>query len=457
MIDTKKQLYMTKNISATYCTAVLTAVCMLTACENILELEPAQSISNEVALADEEAINQALVGAYDYMAATGLFGGEVLRNSELYAGYGEINWLGTFTAPREIYQRDILSTNSDVIDFWIDAYATINTCNTVLSALDVITDEDEKARVEGEAKCLRGLCYFELTKYFGQQYEPSTINELAVPLVITATEGFDESSLVSRNTVGECYAQVLADLTAAESLLPDKNEFFCDKEVAAALLARVYLQMEDYANARDAADRVISSGDYDLLDVFAECFGQDENTEEDIFAIQISEQDGINAMNAYFATNTYGGRGDVEILEGHLALYDPADVRLTLFYEQGGTTFTGKFNSEFGNLPVIRLAEMYLIRAECNQRLGTLTGADPLDDYNAVHTRAGLPEAVSVTLDDILLERRLELAFEGQKLWDVKRLKGSVATMNYNDPAMIFPIPQTEIDINPNLVQNPGY
>ncbi|MFN0275288.1 MAG: RagB/SusD family nutrient uptake outer membrane protein [Chitinophagales bacterium] len=436
--------------------AYFIALAILPSCEDILELEPAQSISNELALSDDESVKQALIGAYDNLSTSGLFGGEVLRNSELYAGDGQLNWLGTFTAPREIFQRNILSSNGDVNDFWVDAYATINACNAVLNALDVVIEED-KAQIEGEAKCLRGLCYFELTKYFGQQYETSTLSNLAAPIVLTPTMSFDESTFVSRNTVTECYAQVISDLTSAESLLPEDNGFFCDKQVAAAILARVYLQMEDYANARDAADRVISSGNYDLVSVYADCFGQDENTEEDIFALQVSEQDGSNAMNTYFATNTNGGRGDIEILEAHLALYDTADVRFDLFYEQGGTMFCGKFNNEFGNLPIIRLAEMYLVRAECNERLGTSVGASPLDDYNIVHTRAGMAEAGSVTLDDILFERHLEIAFEGQRLWDVKRLKGTVATMNYNDPKLVFPIPQAEIEVNPNLVQNEGY
>lgn len=431
-------------------------MCILTSCEKILELDPAQSISNESALSDDESVKQALTGAYDIFSYSGFFGGEVMRNSELYAGDGELDFIGTFTAPREIYQRNILASNGDVDDFWIDAYACINACNAVINALDVV-DEADRAQVEGEARCLRAWSYFELTKYFGQQYEASSLNMPAVPLVLTPTTGFDESSFVSRNTVGECYTQILSDLTTAEGLLPEKNDVFINKYVADAVLARVYLQMEDYPNARDKADAVIASGDFSILPVYADCFAQDENTDEDIFAIQVSEQDGTNAMNTYFATNTNGGRGDIEVLAPHLELYDTADVRLDLFYEQASSTFTGKYNNEYGNVTVIRLAEMYLIRAECNERLSSSTGDTPVNDYNVIHTRAGLDAAVSVTLDDILYERRLELAFEGSRLWDVKRLHQSVAGMPYNDPKMIFPIPQSELDVNSNLSQNPGY
>jgi hypothetical protein len=113
----------------------------------------------------------------------------------------------------------------------------------------------------------------------------------------------------------------------------------------------------------------------------------------------------------------------------------------------------------YGLVNLFRLAEMYLIRAECNQRLGTSVGNTPVDDYNMTHTRAGLPAATSVTLDDILLERRLELAHEGFKLHDMKRLKQSVGSLPYNDPKLVYPIPAREIAANPALKdqQNEGY
>ena len=138
-------------------------------------------------------------------------------------------------------------------------------------------------------------------------------------------------------------------------------------------------------------------------------------------------------MTTFFSIPEYGGRdGDIEILSGHLDLYDPADLRLALFFEGAGAMRTGKWNNQFGNIGLMRMAEMYLIRAECNQRLGTEVGATPLDDYNAIHTRAGLSAASSVTLDDILLERRLELAHEGFKIHDIKRLKLNVGAYAYD-------------------------
>ena len=348
--------------------------------------------------------------------------------------------------------------NGDAQELWLTAYNTINISNNVLSGLGVVA-ADDKGWVEGEALFIRAITYFQLVRFYAKPYEAGQANaQPGVPLVLTPTRVIGADSKVARNTVQEVYNQIITDLTKAESLLPEDNEWRASKGAAAALLARVYLQQGDYAKARDAANRVIGSGVYGLLKNYEDVFNRDENSSEDIFAIQLTTQDGVNAMNTHFSIPDFGGRdGDVEILEGHLALYDPADDRLALFYDGNGAIRTGKWNNLYGNVNIIRLAEMYLIRAECNQRLGTAVGATPLADYNKVHTRAGLAAATSVTLDKILLERRLELAHEGHKIHDIKRLKQSVGPLAYNADKLVFPIPQREIVANPSLQQNSGY
>ena len=118
---------------------------------------------------------------------------------------------------------------------------------------------------------------------------------------------------------------------------------------------------------------------------------------------------------------------------------------------------TSKYTNQFGNVHVIRLAEMYLIRAESNFRLGTVIGANPLDDINEIRDRAKAPTLISLALEDILLERRKELAFEGFLLHDIKRTQGTVGSLNWNDSKLVFPIPLREMQVNSKLVQNPGY
>jgi len=242
--------------------------------------------------------------------------------------------------------------------------------------------------------------------------------------------------------------------------LPEENDVYASSGAANALLARVYLQKGDYANARDAANTVIGSDIYALKTTYAGVFNNDNNSSEDIFATQITSQDYMSSMTEFFSTQDFGGRdGDIEILDGHLNLYSAGDKRLDLFFNGNGSIECGKWNNKYGVVNLIRLAEMYLIRAECNIRLSTNIGATPLDDYNVIHTRAGLDPVLTVTLDDILLERRLELAFEGFKIHDIRRLHQNFSTYSWNDPKLLFPIPSRELDANPNLKpqQNPGY
>lgn len=433
---------------------------LLTRCDKYLDLEPSQNISENIALTSDENVKHVLTGAYSQFALPGIYGGNILRNSELLGGNGEIQWVGTYIDPRQIFNKTMLAANSEPQVQWRDSYAVINTVNNILGALAVVKDAD-RDRVEGEALFLRGLMYFDLVRFFADQYQFGVANtQLGVPLVLTPTRGITASSFVTRNTVDEIYNQVLADLTSAASKLPEDNDVYASKGAANALLARVYLQRGEYANARDAANTVISSGAYSLLPSYAGVFNNDNNTSEDIFATQITPQDRFSSMTEFFSIPEFGGRdGDIDILDGHLNLYPAGDQRKDLFFIGNGAERCGKWNNQYGVINLIRLAEMYLIRAECNIRLSTSVGATPLADYNKIHTRAGLTAAGVVTLADILLERRLELAFEGFKIHDVRRLKENVGALPYNDPKLLFPIPAREIEANPGLKnqQNPGY
>jgi hypothetical protein len=173
--------------------------------------------------------------------------------------------------------------------------------------------------------------------------------------------------------------------------------------------------------------------------------------------MQVNATQGSNSFNTYFASNA---RGDININSSHLDLYETGDTRRDLFYNDGGSVYCGKFENTYGNVRLIRLAEMYLIRAEANFRLlpaAPVGGVTPLADINRIRNRAGLTGLASVTLASILNERKLELAFEGFNLHDIKRLQGSVGSLAWNSPKLIFPIPDREIRVNKNLVQNTGY
>ncbi len=430
----------------------------LVSCDSLLELEPAQNISEVLALENDANIKAVLVGAYDELGATNLFAGNTLRNSELLGANNEVQWVGTFNGPREIWNLNMIAENGDVQGLWVDAYQTINIVNNVLDGLDVVNESD-KATVQGEALFIRALVYFELVRFYAKPWVAGAANDqLGVPLVLTPTRAINEDSKVARASVSAVYAQIISDLNQAKSLLPESNSWRADTYAASAALARVYLQQGDFAQARDEASRVIESGKYSLTTAYSDAFNRDANSTEDIFSIQVTSQDGTNSMVTFFAIPDFGGRdGDIDILDEHLNLYDPADERLSMFYEGNGAIRSGKWTNQFGNVGLFRLAEMYLIRAECNARLGTAVGDSALNDYNKVHQRARLSAANSVTVEDILFERRLELAHEGFKVHDLRRLQQNIQGQSFDANNTIFPIPGREINANPNLVQNPGY
>jgi tetratricopeptide (TPR) repeat protein len=443
---------------------LVAATLLATACEDKLDLTDPNNAEDKFALATDTNVKSTLIGAYNNLSAGAYFGGNTLRNSELMAANDEIVFSGTFNDVSDLYRKEMIAANSDVANMWIAAYATINTVNNVLSALDVV-NEDDRDQVEGEALFLRGLSYFELIQFFAQPYSAgNTTTNLGVP--IRLVEDRNSTEPVGRATVQQVYDLILDDLNTAESQLAEgPNSGKATAEAAAAVLSRVHLQMANYVEARDAADRAISSGNYELVDEVALAF-EGPTTSEDLFNIPVSEVDGINNMVTFFAASALGGRGDVEVQDSHLDLYEADDERLSeLFYIDPSTDDirTGKWANQFGNVKMIRLAEMYLTRAECNERLGTSVGDSPLNDVNLIRERAGLDPLGAVTLADILNERKLELALEGQRLHDVKRLQESIVlgavTFFYDDDLLVFPIPQREIDVNTALAgqQNPGY
>lgn len=446
-------------------TLFLSAITLLfSACDEKLHLPPAQAVDQDVALESDANVKTVLVGAYDQVSSSRLYGGILMLLPEMLSANKEVRWQGTYSEPREVYNKNIFTNNLYVTDLWTDAFEVINTTNNILEAIPVVNEEDQ-GRVRGEALFLRGSMFFELTRLFAQPYVAGNIgSNLAIPLVLTPTRGIEESSYVTRNTVEEAYAQILEDLTTAESLLPETNGFFATKAAASAMLSRVYLQMERFADARDAAHRAITSSGKSLNGTYEATFNNTQNTVEDIFAIQVSAQDGENHMHLFYSIPEFGGRdGDVVPLQPHFNLYEAGDDRLKLFYTGNGDNRVGKWKTQYTNLSIIRLAEMYLTRAEGNLREGTAIGATPLEDLNRIRQRVKLPLKTAVTLEDILKERKLELAHEGHFIHDVKRTRGSIAdntsaaSYPYNDPKLVFPIPQREMDANPNLVQNEGY
>lgn len=440
-------------------------------CEKELDLEPQQSISIGAATETPENINSILLAAYDIGRNTspdnvaplysGNYSGEINIVSELLGNTDQVSWNGTFANLSEIASKALLNNNASALNIYNDSYAIMGHVNTVLANLDKFDDVAERDRVEGEAKFLRGLVYFDMVKLYGQQYNASGGNtQLGVPIILTPP---DITIRIPRNTVEEVYAQIISDLGDAYAKLPDTNDARADKYAAQAMLARVYLQQGNFTAARDAADDVLQNSGHELTATFAEAFDTDDNTVETIFSWIINNQEGTNLTNTHYATEALGGRGgDIAITQDYLDKFDSdVDDRKNFNYPgegvSTGLTLTSKHTRQFANATPVRIAEMHLIRAECNFRLGSSVGLPPLDEINALRARSSAPALGSLTLDLILLERELELAFEGFTLHDYKRTQRAIGGLPFDDNKLVFPIPQSARDRNPLLEQNQGY
>jgi len=450
-----------KRLSIVFLTA---AGLFFSGCDKKLDLKNPQSIDAAEAFSTDAKVKKVLVGNYASLGNASLFGGDVLWMSELLASNAELNWVGTFPEPRQIWSKNMLISNSNAAATFSAAYRVIYNANNILANTAVVLAADVN-KVKGEALFQRALAYFELIKFFGEKpYIAGNTSTLkGVPLIIAPGPSAPQDAfyLLPRATVEQVYQQILTDLTEAETLLPARNSVYANKPSASLALARVYLQQAKYAEARDAANRCITTAaanSFNLVGSYSSAFNNTSNTTEDLFAVQVTDQAGANNCHLYFSTSTFGARdGDIEVTTVHYNKYNAADARRALFFFESGAWRCGKWRDINRNVKVMRLAEAYLTRAECNRRLSTTVGDTPDNDVNRIRNRAGLTSLSGATLQQILDERELELAFEGQGAWDAKRLQLTVDGKAWNDNKMTFPIPLREMNVNPNLAQNPGY
>ncbi len=434
---------------------------ILNSCSKKLDVQPLQSVNEEFVFTTDSNIKAALTGAYDVVSGGYLLGGEFQLYSELLAADGEISWVGTYQQPREIYNKAILTTNSYVENTYTESYRVINICNNIIANINVVAVAD-RDRIKAEALFLRGMVYFELVKLYAKPYSDGAAASnpgLQIVTVPTVDGQVTAANMVARSSVQETYNQIITDLTTAKPILSSDFGVYAGSFTASAVLSRVYLQMGDYEAARDEADDVIENSGASLESEYSSAFNNIAPSSEDIYVLPVTAQDGTNDMQLFWSILDYGARdGDVEVNQSHIDLYELADARLAHFYlDEYDIYRSGKWKLQYKFLPVIRLAEMYLTRAEANFRLGTTVGNTPDDDLNLIRDRAGLAPIVA-TLENIVYERRLELAHEGQRLHDVKRLQGSVDGFDFDANKLVFPIPQREVNAGAGiLIQNAGY
>lgn len=282
-------------------------------CGKYLDINPAQQINADDAFKTATDVQLALISVYEGIKGTEggneggeLFGGSFNFFSELIAADGDVVWNGTFQAQQEMFNKEMTTTNSIVEETWIRGYEVINIVNIILSKLDLVTDQEERNRIEGEAKCIRGIIYFEFARLWGLPFEAGQANtQPGVPIVLDPVTTIAEVTYPVRESVMDVYKQAISDLSAAETLLTasGKNGNYISTYAASAYLSRVYLQTDSFSQAAQKADRVIRSGLYNLVADPILAYNNTANVPEDIFAIQQTATSNYGENNSGLATH----------------------------------------------------------------------------------------------------------------------------------------------------------
>ncbi|WEK19931.1 MAG: RagB/SusD family nutrient uptake outer membrane protein [Candidatus Pedobacter colombiensis] len=394
--------------------------------------------------------------------------------------------------------------------FWRVSYRLIFGTNKVIDAVKDGVDAAHD-QVKGENYFLRALAYFNLVRVYGRPYYQNNGESLAVPLSLNSLVSKDYQP--KRNTVKEVYAQVISDLEKAATLMTQtRGNNYASREAAWALLSRVYLYMggtpgapqnANNAKAVEYADKVITSNKYTLITgtAYSTSFASDSKANKEfIFSFRHDDANG-NYINEFLTPrdvfgNPYQGEYSASPDYMDLLKQNPADLRMNFItvendkritttdktrysvnkynYQQiapvGGFDFSARSRS---GTAYLRLAELYLNKAEALAKSGNNT--DALIALNAVRVRANAPGWTTATLatagltvfQAVLNERRLELAWEGHSSFDNfrnglpmirKYIDYSVTTpltIQPDDKLVVYPLPLIEIQLNPNLDQNP--
>lgn len=443
-----------------------------TSCESFLNVEPQQELSDAQAISSLGGAGAAILGMYDRMQTTEYYGRDRIVIPDLMA---DNTLITTSNSGRfiEYYSYNVVSTTTTVRDLYLRVYQTIKASNNILAKIDDIEalGEDDitlRNTIKGEALMGRAIAHFDLVRFIGRPYLDGNGANLGIPLVLGVEDEYN-----GRATVAEVYAQVIADLEEAATLLTFDNPFRFSDQSAYAYLSRVYLYKGENQKAIDMANKV--SG-FELLrgQAFVDSWA-DAGSSEEIFTLKyepVVESFGANNLGRIF-TAAPVGYGDIRPTKDIIDAYTAGDVRLAFIKPVAGDDYNYKFPGEGGvvgvhSARIIRYAEVLLNRAEAQAKLGNLSAA--LSDVNALRSARSAAPLTAVTVDIVLEERRRELAFEGHRLFDLTRngkgvtrientnLGGSPSVIDYNDPKILLPIPQREQDANPGVLeQNPGY
>lgn len=429
----------------------------LAGCDDALTTLPVNEVADAQAITDAKSARAALAGAYDGLQDSDYYGGYFLAYGDLPTE--DVEHTGTWTWFADVDGLNFRADNSGFTDIWDAIYVALGRVNVLIERLPDVAGLDTEIRDQylGEAYFLRALHFHNAVKLWGD-----------VPMPTSPVETIEEASQISRTSVADVYAQSLSDLDRAEQLLNEATQTrYASLGAVHALRTRILLHMEDWTGVVDEAAAVEALG-YELAPSYADLFdAEGADTPEDIFRIAFTPQE-QSSEGFYYLSRSAGGRAEVAPTATLEGAFESGDVRDDWMLATGsdGALYGAKWPTSVGSedVHVLRLAEVILNKAEALAHMNLLDEA--VAEYNRIRGRAHLePHVLGVdvdkrqqaVLDAIWRERRTELAMEGFRWPELVRTGRAVALLGVEQHQTLWPIPQSELDVAPNLEQNPGY
>lgn len=454
----------------------ITLTAPLTSCEDFVAIDPPKNeLVTKTVFTSDATANSAMRGVYINMNLS----------SSPFSGYtGSVSNLSGL-ASDELFARNagdyfdiagnmILPENGVILSRWSNLYHIIYSCNSVIDGLanSQGVSESTRKQLAAEAKFVRAFCYFYLVNWWGE-----------VPLVVTID--YRVNRALPRASTAEVYAQIIDDLITARTNLPSDfgagagERVRATKWAASALLARVYLYLENWEQAElEAASIIESTETFSLVDLDAVFL---KNSSEAIFQLLPTSTFEDSFAGQLYLPGTSATSVTSYPMSSHLyTAFEANDARYDEWVRNktvNGVTYyypykyrvriPGAGNPHMEYTTLLRLSELYLIRAEARAWQNRITGANSAEaDINAIRNRAGLANTAASTKEEILSaiaqERRVELFTEGHRWFDLIRTGQADAVLapikaDWTSEDGLWPVPNAEMNKNPVLTQNPGY
>jgi hypothetical protein len=451
-------------------TLLIVSLVWLTACESFLDLKPTNALladdANYDATTARALVNSAYSSLKNYTAGVGLYSPDIVLGA---LPADNVFFGGSQSQNIELDNYAFTVTNSAIVAAYRLNYSIINITNWAISEIPKVKDDvsfaaGEADKLVGEAHFIRAFAYFNLVRSWG-----------GVQLQLNPTTDLSSLGSIPRSSKDETYSRIFDDLTTAEELLPADDTITRNKvqrAVVKAFRAKVHLYAQQFEQAESYATEVIANPKYELVKPYSAFSQEPFLTKESVFEISATANSAGTSSTVWFPSSvtqrgSYEFRPTNEIIE---LLNDPAKggTRNSLIAKKGNDTYVNLYRTVTPNLNpayVIRIADLYLIRAEARLRKASPDYAGAIADLNAVRDRAEAELFPTGSTDKNAIlhavwdERRLEFAFEADRWYDLVRTEQAGTVLGVSENSWLFPIPQADVLADPDLggENNPGY